>query len=96
MDKKDLLKPRDRRPVPTTADLNKTIKTKRTPVISSCISSIGYSDKERVLEVEFYTGTIYHYYNVPPHEYRSIMNSPSKGGFLKQYIEKRYKYKRVL
>jgi len=37
----------------------------RTPVLSSQLRSIGYDTAEHVLEIEFVSGEVYQYLNVP-------------------------------
>jgi hypothetical protein len=55
---------------------------RRSLVSSSAISSVGYDPKERVLEVEFSSGSVYAYHGVPPKVYKSLMSAESKGRFL--------------
>ena len=71
----------------------------RTPVESKNIASIGYNPEESRLEIEFTSGAVYQYLNVPKGAFQGIMKSPSKGHYfhknIKQYtfvkIEKRVK-----
>lgn len=51
----------------------------REPVNSSSIKSIGYSIDDKELEVEFKTGDIYLYYNIPQLIYKQLMNADSIG-----------------
>ena len=37
----------------------------RKPVRSSNISSIGYDSESKTLEIEFHSGGVYQYFNVP-------------------------------
>lgn len=67
----------------------------RKQVISSHILSIGYDEQDLILEIEFSNHALYHYYDVPYNVYNRLMKSTSHGSFLKQYIEKSYKYKRI-
>ena len=67
----------------------------RTPVTSSNINSIGYDAQSDILEVEFVSGDIYHYFNVPEHLYQSLMNAASKGQFLNENIRYGYRYQKV-
>ena len=59
----------------------------RTPVTSKNIVSIGYDYSSCTLEVEF-QGGIYQYYNVPGEVFEGLMQAPSKGSFLDQYVRK--------
>jgi hypothetical protein len=64
-------------------------------VASSTIQSMGYDAASSTLEIEFLTGSIYQYYNVPEHIYEQMCAAPSKGQFLHQYIKNAYPYSRV-
>jgi len=67
----------------------------RTNVTSSNIASIGYDLSQSVLEVEFISGDIYQYFNVPQHLYLNFMSASSKGSFLSDHIRFNYRYHRV-
>ena len=67
----------------------------RYSVASSNISSIGYDADTDTLEVEFLSGAIYQYYNVPQNMYDQLMQAGSKGRFLNTYIKNAYPYSRV-
>ncbi len=64
-------------------------------VHSSNIRSVGYDSNAGVLEVEFDSGDVYQYFNVPDHIYRSLMASGSHGTFLNDYIRYNYRYQKV-
>ncbi len=68
---------------------------KRIPVNSSMIASVGYDRQERVLEVEFNTGNVYEYYDVPYREYLNLMKDESKGSYMKTFIIDQYGYGQV-
>lgn len=67
----------------------------RTTVSSSDIRSIGYDPSTAVLEVEFNTGGVYRYFNVPAHIHSNFMVAASHGKFLNDYIRYNYQYQRV-
>lgn len=52
----------------------------RTPVSSSRISSVGWSNN--TLEIEFRDGAVYQYFDVSEMEYISFINSSSLGSSL--------------
>ncbi len=66
---------------------------KREKVTSSNVYSVGYSNG--VLEVEFKDKSIYQYKNVPEFLFVQLLRANSKGRFLKEYIEKRYNYRKI-
>ena len=67
----------------------------RYSVASSNIASIGYDEATQTLEVEFLSGAVYQYYNVPPNMHEQLMAEGSKGRFLNTYIRNAYPYSRV-
>lgn len=62
----------------------------RVPVVSSNIRSVGYDPTSSILEVEFNSGSVYQYLNVPESEYEGLMNAASKGRYLNRNIKGRY------
>lgn len=60
----------------------------RIPVQSSNVASVGYDEGTSTLEIGFNDGSIYQYFGVPQHIYEGLMNAPSKGTFLNQYIKR--------
>ncbi len=64
----------------------------RTHVSSSAISSVGYDEQRSVLEVEFQSGAVYDYFDVPPKVWRALQKAPSKGQFVSRRIRDRYPF----
>lgn len=63
---------------------------------SSNILSIGYDPDNMILEVEFTTGAVYQYYDVPQSIYDGLMAADSHGTFLSAYVKKGgYRYAQV-
>ncbi|MEW6081858.1 MAG: KTSC domain-containing protein [Bacillota bacterium] len=67
----------------------------RTPVTSSSVASIGYDSNTMTLEVEFTSGSIYQYYDVPENVYQEFMRASSKGQFLHANIRHNYRYTKL-
>ena len=68
----------------------------RTPVQSSSVSSVGYDRDSSTLEIEFLNGSVYQYFGVPESIFNGLMNAPSKGTFLDQFVKKAgYSYTRI-
>jgi hypothetical protein len=65
----------------------------RTFVQSSDIRSVGYN--QGTLEIEFHSGGIYQYYNVPESVYRSLMAASSHGKYFHEYIKDYYPCKKA-
>jgi len=67
----------------------------RYSVASSNVASVGYDDRSETLEVEFLSGAIYQYFNIPQNMYDQLMQAGSIGRFLNTYIKNAYAYSRV-
>lgn len=67
----------------------------RIKVNSSNIQSIGYDSSSAILEVEFLSGDIYQYFNVPEYLYSQFLNAASHGQFLHERISYNYRYQKV-
>ena len=67
----------------------------RIPISSSSIKSVGYDSDSRLLEVEFRSGAVYHYRDVPDWAVAGLMAARSKGRHFEQRIRDRYPFERV-
>jgi hypothetical protein len=67
----------------------------RTPVDSSGVGSVGYDRATHVLEIEFQSGRVYRYLDVPEAVHRLLLNSPSIGEFVNTQIKPRFEAKAV-
>jgi len=63
---------------------------KLTPVHSSSLAAIGYDERAQILQVEFASGRIYEYEDVPEFLYRALSAARSKGSYFNQSIRDRY------
>ena len=60
------------------------------------IRSVGYDRAESMLEIEFCSGSVYQYTNVPQEIYVGLMSADSKGGYFEGHIkEAGYDYQRM-
>lgn len=67
----------------------------RESVVSSNVKSIGYDQKEDILEVEFNGGGVYQYKGVPMALYENLMQAESKGKFINQFIKNQYPFEKM-
>jgi len=67
----------------------------RIRVKSSNIHSVGYDNKNMILQIQFLKGGVYEYYEVPEYIFKELINAESKGRFAAAYIFSSYRYKRV-
>ena len=67
----------------------------RKNVSSSSIRSIGFDERNRVLEVEFSDGRINQYSGVSAEIHRRLMSAPSIVSFFRDNVEESFTAKRV-
>lgn len=67
----------------------------RKKVNSSAIRSVGYDERNRVLEVEFNDGRINQYGGVSPELHRRLVSAPSIVSYFRDNIEESFTAKRV-
>ena len=67
----------------------------RKRVNSSAIRSIGYDERDRVLEVEFNDGRINQYSGVSAELHRRLVSAPSIVSYFRDNIEESFTAKRV-
>jgi len=63
---------------------------RRTSVDSTTMRSVGYDSAEQILEVEFTSGAVYHYLEVPAAVFDELMAAESKGRYFNQEIRDDY------
>jgi hypothetical protein len=69
---------------------------RRVPVgRSSALRSVGYDPETLDLEVEFESGAVYRYLDVPPEVVEGFIDAPSKGAFLTEHIKPHYDVEHV-
>ena len=69
-------------------------ETVRTAVVSSLLSSIGYSI-DATLELEFRGGAIYRYFAVPQAVFEGLIVAESKGAYFNRNVRNRFDYQRL-
>lgn len=67
----------------------------RISVNSSNVAAIGYDQSTATLEVEFRSGSVYQYFDVPESAYQELMSAASVGGYLNTVIKQGYRYARL-
>lgn len=59
------------------------------------IRSVGYDERNRLLEIEFANGSIVQYTGVSAEVHRRLMNSPSPGSYFHDSIEENFSARRM-
>ena len=72
--------------------INTITVMKRQAVESSNIASIGYDEKNQILEIEFNHGGVYLYMDVPLDIYETLMDADSHGKYFSANIRNDYEY----
>ena len=67
----------------------------RLPVQSRALKSVGYDTDGRLLELEFSSGGLYQYYDVPEFTHRALMHAKSKGRFFQTSIDRKFRCEEV-
>jgi hypothetical protein len=65
-----------------------------TAVQSSDLAAVDY-DWSGTLTIEFHSGGVYEFYQVPPSEYEGLMNAHSHGKYFHACIKNQYDYQRI-
>ena len=67
----------------------------RDPHDSSVIHNIAYAPLSNTLEIEFQSGSVYQYFDVPEHVYTELKNADSHGQYFNTNVRNAYTYRRV-
>jgi len=70
-------------------------KAEFVPVESSIIETVKYEPSTKVLTIEFDTGSVYDYADVPAKAYDDLLKADSKGKFFHAEIKDKYKDTKV-
>lgn len=66
-----------------------------TAVASSTLAAVGYESAVRILHLEFCSGELYRYLDVPEELYEGLLRASSKGQYFNERIRDRFPYGRV-
>ncbi len=65
---------------------------RRTPLNSTSLAWSQYHPRRRWLDIEFRTGKLYRYFNVPARSYRELLAADSKGRYFNSNIRNSFSY----
>ena len=63
-----------------------------TRVESTTLRAFAYDEDREILQLEFLSRAIYHYYGVPAAVYEALLGAPSKGSCFNRVIRGRFPY----
>src|SRR5207247_1423708 len=72
-----------------------SVAMERVPLRSRAVASVGYDADTRALVVEFSSGRVYRFRDVPASVYDSLLRVPNKGVYVARSINGRYEYEDV-
>ena len=67
----------------------------REAVESTTMKSVGYESKRQILEIEFQSGEVYQYLDVPKMVHQGLLRAGSKGKYFNGEIRDDYAFVRV-
>ena len=59
------------------------------------MKSVGYESKSKILEIEFQSGAVYQYLDVPKRVHEGLRRAASKGRYFNDEIQDEYAFVRV-
>ncbi|MGQ4659260.1 KTSC domain-containing protein [Lysobacter sp. F6437] len=68
---------------------------RRRRVESEALRSVGYDGKRQVLEIEFQSGELYRYFDVPASVHAGLMEAQSHGEYFSQHVRDRFDYEHL-
>lgn len=68
---------------------------RRKKVDSTTLRSVGYERRSEVLELEFSSGALYQYFEVPEEEHQGLLSAESKGRYFSLHIRDQYRFERL-
>lgn len=67
----------------------------REPVKSTTVGSVGYEGESKTLEIEFQSGAVYQYFDVPETVHKGLLSAESKGQCFNNEIRDEYTFERL-
>jgi hypothetical protein len=67
----------------------------RSPLTSSSVASAGYDEATLVLEIEFRSGRIYQFEDVPRGVFDWLLRTPNKGSYVARMINNKFRFRDV-
>ena len=62
------------------------------PLLSTTLASAIYDSQQRVLQIEFRSGAIYQYFDVPENTYQELLTADSYGTYFNRNIRDAFAY----
>lgn len=62
---------------------------------STSLRTAGYQEFSAVLELEFHSGAVYHYFGVPSESYQALLQAESQGAYFNSHIRNRFAFAKI-
>ena len=67
----------------------------RKQISSATIASVGYETTKTLLEIEFTSGEVYQYFNVPLEIYGGLIKATSHGDYFNEWVKEQYEFRKI-
>jgi hypothetical protein len=84
-----------RSPLKASLPQKEALNMKRTAIAAQGIAQVGYEDGSEILEIEFTSGRVFQFFNVPQKMFNQLMVTPYKEVYYESNIYERFPYKRI-
>jgi hypothetical protein len=64
-------------------------------VESTMLATIAYDGSRELLQLEFNSRILYHYFGVPAAVHEALLGAPSKGSYFNHAIRGKFRYRRI-
>ena len=81
--------------LPQTTILDQPATMERIPLQSTALKSAGFDPEHHILEIEFRTGRVYQYADVPESVFSWLCRTKNKGAYVSRVIDARYSSQEV-
>jgi hypothetical protein len=71
------------------------IPVERQPVKSRILSSVGYDESTKILEIGFSNGLVYQFSGVPPKVYKDLMHSDEIGKYFSEKVRPKFHSRQI-
>ena len=59
------------------------------------MNSAGYAEGKKILEIEFSSREVYHYFEVPKKRFIGLLNADSAGKYFNNRIKGKYRFEKI-
>ncbi len=65
------------------------------PLVSSTVAKVRYEDGANTLDIQFQSGQVYRYFDVPRSVYDGLLRAESHGKYFNAEIKNKFKFRRL-